>query len=57
MYDLAAIGIALACFLLIFMLLYVLERVWCPRPTSSASWSRSPCSRTSCTRCSGGRSS
>jgi len=27
MYDLAAIGIALACFLLIFMLLYVLERV------------------------------
>jgi len=50
MFDLAAIGIAVACFAFIYLLLYVLGRVWCLRPTPSGSRSRCSSSRTSCTR-------
>jgi len=57
MYDVAAIAIGAACFLLAFAFLYLLERIWCRPPMHSASPSRSPSSRTSCTRCSEGSAS
>jgi len=57
MFDLAAIAIALGCFAFLFLLLYVLERVWCRQPTRSGSRSRSRCSRTSSTHCSEGSAS
>jgi len=57
MFDLAALAIAAACFAFIVLLLYVLERVWCRPPTSSAWRSRSPSSPTWSTHCSAGSAS
>jgi len=52
MYDLAALAIAAACFAFVYLILWLLDRVWCRPPTPSGSPSRSWSSRTSSTRCS-----
>jgi len=57
MFDLAAIAVALACFVFVFLLLYVLERVWCRPATRSALRFRCSSLRISCTRFSVGSAS
>jgi len=57
MYDLAVIATLAVVFALIFLLLYVLERVWCRPPTRSVLLFRWPCSATSSTPCFAGSAS